>query len=83
MKEMEQQVKTATKLANTVKTQLSDLRSRRDGLSAELLGLQRDQQAVQEQQNICETGLIRLNDELQHLTEEVLYTLYIDIFITA
>ena len=71
MKELESQVKKSQKTAASIRDELNKIFNKRDGLLAEVEGLQKELVALTEQQNICVGGLKRFDGEIETLSSQV------------
>ena len=76
MKEMEGQVKKAQTFANKAKTELMNLKSRRDVLVAEIKALAQEMAALTEQRSICEKSLQRISGEAAELEVKVRHFIF-------
>ena len=65
MKDLETQMKKAQKAAALVRDELSKLRNKRDGLIAEVEGMQRDLVSQREQLTISSAGVRRYEKEVE------------------
>ena len=73
MKELESQVKKSQKSAALIRDELTKMFNKRDGLLAEVEGLQKELVALTEQLTICMGGLKRFDGEIETLSSQVLY----------